>query len=64
MLTLYSKSTTLDLVDQVFEENDIDVLEMKAKTEAMWQKCSSKRERKSVASKDVPGTCFFGDNIG
>ena len=54
----------MDLVDQVFADHDVDVLEMKAKTEAMWHKNSSKRERKSVASKDVPGTCFFGDNIG
>ena len=43
-----SKSTTLDLVDQVLEDHDIDVLAMKEK----------------VASRDIPGVCFFGDNIG
>ena len=46
------------------EDHDTDVLEMKAKTEAMWKTSTSKRERRSVASKDVPGICFFGDNIG
>ena len=60
----YSKSITLDLVDQVYSDHDIDVIEMKTKTEEMWQKCSSKRERKSLAARDVPGTSFFGDNIG
>jgi hypothetical protein len=60
----YSKATTLSLVDQVLEDHDTDVLEMKAKTEAMWKENTSKRERRSVASKDVPGICFFGDNIG
>jgi hypothetical protein len=60
----FSKTSTLELVDQVFSDHDNEVLDMKVKTEAMWDKCSSKRERKSLASRDVPGICFFGDNIG
>ena len=59
-----SKSTTLDLVDQVLEDHDIDVLAMKEKVEKMWKTSSSKRERRTVASRDTPGVCFFGDNIG
>ena len=51
-------------MDQVLEDHDTDVLKMKTKTEEMWKRSFSKRERKSSASKDVPGMCFFGDNIG
>ena len=61
---VFSKKTTLSLVDQIVDDHDKDVLEMKAKAEAMWQSCPSKRERRTLASKEIPGYSFFGDNIG
>ena len=60
----FSKSTTLDLVDQVLKDHDSDVLKMKDDIETMWKNNSSKRDRKTVAARDVPGFCLFGDNIG
>ena len=60
----FSKKTTLSLVDQVLDDHDTDILDMKAQIESMWNSCGSKRERRSMASKEVPGYSFFGDNIG
>ena len=60
----YSKKTTLSLVDQIVTDHDQDVLDMKAKTESMWKNCPSKRERRTLAAQEIPGYCFFGDNIG
>ena len=51
-------------MDQIVDDHDKEVLEMKAKTETMWQTCHSKRERRTMASKEIPGYSFFGDNIG
>ena len=61
---LFSKNTTLDLVDQVFEGHDQDVINLKERTEELWQEVTTKRERRTIATKSVPGFCFFGDNIG
>ena len=49
-----SKNSTLELVDQVFEAHDKDVLELRAKTEGLWQGSKSKRERRSIATAGVP----------
>ena len=51
-------------MDQVLDDHDETVLDMKIKAEEMWEKCSTKRERRTTACSDVPGFCFFGDNIG
>ena len=61
---VFSKKTTLGLVDQVFTDHDAEVIEMKGKAEGMWKDCSSQRERRTLASQEVPGFSFFGDNIG
>ena len=52
------------MVDQVLDNHDSEVLEMKEKVETMWKRTSSKRERRTIASKEAPGYSFFGDNIG
>ena len=51
-------------MDQVFTDHDKDVIEMKMKAERMWSSCPSKRERRSLACREIPGYSFFGDNIG
>ena len=61
---LFSKNTTLELVDQVFENHDKDVLDLKSKTEKVWEGAKSKRERRSMATREAPGFCLFGDNVG
>ena len=54
----------MDLVDQILEDHDSDVLEMKKKVENMWKDKSTKRERKTVSCREAPGVSFFGDNVG
>ena len=51
-------------MDQVFEDHDKDVLDLKMKTEELWQGDKSKRERRTIATRGAPGFCFFGDNVG
>ena len=51
-------------MDQVFTDHDKDVIEMKMKAERMWSSCPSKRERRSLACREIPGYSYFGDNIG
>ena len=63
-LPIFSKKTTLSLLDQVFDDHDVDILDMKAKVENMWKNCASQRDRRSLASREVPGCSFYGDNIG
>jgi hypothetical protein len=59
-----SQNSTTDLVDQVVADHDVDILKMKEDVQEMWKKCSSKRERRSVASEKTPGFSLYGDNIG
>ena len=51
-------------MDQVFTDHDKDVIDMKKNVENMWKDCPSKRERRSLATKEIPGYSFFGDNTG
>ena len=51
-------------MDQVLEDHDVEVLEMKKKVEAMWREKATKRERKTMACREAPGISFFGDNVG
>ena len=61
---LFSPSVTLDILDQVVADHDVDVRQMQDRDEEMWDNCSSKRERKTKASKIAPGFSLYGDNIG
>ena len=51
-------------MDQVIADTDIDVNKMKEEIESMWTTCSSKRERRGLASQNVPGFTMIGDNVG
>ena len=51
-------------MDQVIADTDIDVNKMKEDIESMWTTCSSKRERRGLASQNVPGFTMIGDNVG
>ena len=64
MHVLFSQKVTLALVDQVIADTDTDVTKMKEDAENMWDKCSSKRERRTLASQTVPGFTMMGDNVG
>ena len=59
-----SKTTTLEIVDQVVDKHDEKILLMRDKVENMWQNHQTKRERRTAACSDVPGLSFFGDNVG
>ena len=48
----------------MFDDHHVDIIKMKTEIETMWMTCGSKRERRSMASREVPGYSFFGDNIG
>ena len=54
----------MDLVDQVLHDHASEVVDMKKKIEAIWKESSTKRERRTLASRDAPGYSFFGDNVG
>ena len=60
----FSQKTTLGLVDQVIVDADTDVTKMRDDIEKMWTSHSSKRERRTVASNNVPGFTMMGDNVG
>jgi hypothetical protein len=48
----------------VVADHAIEVVEMRDKVEHMWKTCSSKRERRTLASQMAPGCSLYGDNIG
>ena len=61
---LVSPSVTLDLLDQVVADHDVDVTQMRDTVQQMWEKCSTKRERRTMASNTAAGFSLYGDNIG
>ena len=59
-----SQNTTLEIVDQVIADTDQDVIKMREDIQNMWVTCSTKRERRSQASQQIPGFTMAGDNVG
>ena len=52
------------MVDQVIADTNTDVIKMRDDIENMWTNYSSKRERRTEASSNVPGFTLMGDNVG
>ena len=48
----------------MISDSDSDILKKKEEVEEMWKSCSSKRERRTMASHGVPGYTLGGDNVG
>ena len=61
---MFSQKVTLELVDQVIAENDKDLINMRDGIQDMWINCSTKRERRTISSRDFPGFTLVGDNVG
>ena len=65
IISLFSRKTSLKLVDNLLDGHDHPVVEMRDKVENIWKEEESKRLRRTMAAQPgAGGFSFFADNVG